>query len=498
MSAMPLTPAYRQLAFWLYAVGRPLTPISHDTPAHPTQTDSRISPRLHRRVARLAMQGATTVPAVMHAGVAALLSALTSDADRARSFRERLHAVPASPAADVLVEDSAGGAPLAFTFTEHAAADGSPGGIDCQLRHSTDLPPLVARAILAHLGGLLDAAATDPDGRVDTLMQRSYGGVAWVDEPHPGGSGTAAAAARAWPRNVLQDQIAAVWEHVLGIRAVGVDEDFFALGGTRAAAELMLTAIEYLCGVRPRLPDAADATTVHTLAREIVGTLPPDPILEIQAGVPGARAPLFFLHGDLGGGGFYVRELGRALGQEQPVITLQQHGLDGRELPSSIEAMAADHLERLRARWPHGPYVLGGHCNGATIAFELARQLAAGGEHVPALVLIEPPIAAGRGGVPMPPLAALAPEQMRGPDVRYVWLFEQYSAIVRRYHHERYDGRVGVFRARFGEPGRVPDAAFAKLGPRVEVATVPGNHISALGRHVRKLGAAMSRFLEQA
>ena len=58
-------------------------------------------------------------------------------------------------------------------------------------------------------------------------------------------------------------------------------------------------------------------------------------------------------------------------------------------MPDSIEAMAVDRLAALRAARPRGPYVLGGHCNGALVALEMARRLQAEGEEVHAVVLLD-------------------------------------------------------------------------------------------------------------
>jgi thioesterase domain-containing protein len=65
------------------------------------------------------------------------------------------------------------------------------------------------------------------------------------------------------------------------------------------------------------------------------------------------------------------------------------HGLLDTALPDSIEAMAADRLVALRATRPRGPYLLGGHCNGALVALEMARRLSADGEDVRAVVLLD-------------------------------------------------------------------------------------------------------------
>jgi hypothetical protein len=54
--------------------------------------------------------------------------------------------------------------------------------------------------------------------------------------------------------------------------------------------------------------------------------------------------------------------------------------------------MAAYHVHAMQEQRPHGPYVLGGYCVGATLAGEMARQLAEKGENVAHLLLIDPPL----------------------------------------------------------------------------------------------------------
>src|SRR6185295_392665 len=98
------------------------------------------------------------------------------------------------------------------------------------------------------------------------------------------------------------------------------------------------------------------------------------PVVEIQRG---AGRPFFYLHGDFNGGGLYCQSLARHLGNEQPFYALQPHGLDDQSIPETIEAMAEYHLKTLRDFQPEGPYLLGGHCNGGLIAFEMARRLEA-------------------------------------------------------------------------------------------------------------------------
>jgi thioesterase domain-containing protein len=54
-----------------------------------------------------------------------------------------------------------------------------------------------------------------------------------------------------------------------------------------------------------------------------------------------------------------------------------------------VEEMAAHYLREIRTVQPKGPYYLAGYCFGGNVAFELARQLEAGGEKVAFLGLLD-------------------------------------------------------------------------------------------------------------
>jgi amino acid adenylation domain-containing protein len=313
----------------------------------------------------------------------------------------------------------------------------------------------------------------------------------------PDGETRVAAPARAWPQNILQDQVAAVWERILGVQKIEIHDDFFELGGTLELGKLMLTALEYVCGQRLPLAVLAECPTVEGVADALITTVPADAVVAVQEGDPGTR-PFFFMHGDLGGCGLYVRELARGLGEERPVYVLQQHGLNGREIPLSIAAMAEEHVRTLRAVQPHGPYLLGGHCNGASVAFEMARCLEAEGADVAAVVMIEPLLGVHRGkpALPLRRVPLLPPEQMRVPPVRGAWLFAQYRAIARHYRPGPYSGTIDLFTARYRHADDLdPVPVYESVAGRVRPHVVPGTHITALGRHVRKLAAAVQSCL---
>ncbi len=111
-------------------------------------------------------------------------------------------------------------------------------------------------------------------------------------------------------------------------------------------------------------------------------------LITFQAG--GSRTPLFFFHGDWGGAGLYCGYLAQKLGEDQPLHVLVPYR-SGKQTVLTMQEMVAHHLKVLREHTPHGPYVLGGYCVGATLAVEVARQLLKEGEKVEYLLLVDPP-----------------------------------------------------------------------------------------------------------
>ena len=91
----------------------------------------------------------------------------------------------------------------------------------------------------------------------------------------------------------------------------------------------------------------------------------------------GTRDPVFAIAGH-NGDVFTYRALAQRLGDAQPFFGLEPPGADGHSEPrTSVEDLAAYFADQITAFHPNGPSVIAGYCAGATVAFELARQLVA-------------------------------------------------------------------------------------------------------------------------
>ncbi|HXM23674.1 MAG TPA: thioesterase domain-containing protein [Terriglobales bacterium] len=186
------------------------------------------------------------------------------------------------------------------------------------------------------------------------------------------------------------NQLAAIWQEVLGVESIGVDQNYFDLGGDSSLAVRMFAQIEKIFKVKLPLATLYDAPTIEELARILRSNSSASgwsPLVAIQPA--GSRPPFFCFHG-AGGNVLTYRDLSRHLGADQPFYGLQSQGLDGSCPPlTKIDEMAALYLKEIRRVQPHGPYFLGGYCGGGTIAFEVAQQLQADGESVALLALFD-------------------------------------------------------------------------------------------------------------
>jgi hypothetical protein len=195
---------------------------------------------------------------------------------------------------------------------------------------------------------------------------------------------------------LLHQQLIEIWQRILKISGLTITDNFFECGGNSFLALRMMLEAEKLCGRPLPLSLLLTGATVADLSRFIVESTnesgAAQPVIAVQA--KGSRTPLFFLHGDWVGGGFYCHRLSQQLGDDQPFYALPPFHMQEPKI-SSMEEIAAWHRAALRRQFLHGPYLIGGYCIGAIVAIELARQLVAEGEKVEHLFLVDLPLWGG-------------------------------------------------------------------------------------------------------
>jgi pimeloyl-ACP methyl ester carboxylesterase len=194
------------------------------------------------------------------------------------------------------------------------------------------------------------------------------------------------------PRDDVERLLAKIFQEVLGVDRVGIQDRFFDLGGHSLLAVRVIGRIEVEFSRKLRVATIFQAQTVEELAailrREVDETTITEASSIVAIQPEGTRPPLFLVHG-AGGGMFWgYINLAKYLGSDQPVFGFRSRGLEGREELPAIEAIAAAYVQDLRKMRPQGPYYLGGYCFGGNVAYEMARQLRTQGQEVALLVLL--------------------------------------------------------------------------------------------------------------
>jgi thioesterase domain-containing protein/acyl carrier protein len=199
------------------------------------------------------------------------------------------------------------------------------------------------------------------------------------------------------PSSRIEEEVAALWRKLLNVEAIRHDADFFLAGGDSLKITELLVAIEHRFGVRTSLREIFEqGATVAGMGRLIsresidprwVDALP-DRLMPLK--VDGDRPPLFAIPGSDGNPASYVHFC-QWLDSRWPLYGLVSRGLDGTAEPlERMQAIAADHIERMRALQASGPYFLIGACFGGRVAYEIASQLEAAGERVAFLAMLDP------------------------------------------------------------------------------------------------------------
>jgi amino acid adenylation domain-containing protein len=186
------------------------------------------------------------------------------------------------------------------------------------------------------------------------------------------------------PRTTREQLLCALFAEVLELPSVGVDDDFFRLGGHSLTATRLIARIRATFGADLGVRALFERSTVAGLA-ERLGTTGSrenafDVLLPLRPG--GSRPPLFCVH-PVGSLSWSYLGLIPHLDPERPVYGLQARGLaEDEPLPGSLEEMAADYLEQIRAVQPAGPYHLLGWSFGGLVAHQIAVSLSEQGEEV--------------------------------------------------------------------------------------------------------------------
>lgn len=194
------------------------------------------------------------------------------------------------------------------------------------------------------------------------------------------------------PATETEAAVAALFARILGVAVNGRHDDFFALGGTSMTLAQLQTEARRVLGAELDLAELVRSATVADVAALVLeGRSSRRLVVPLRR--EGAAAPLFLISGWHGQAAVTPGFID-AVPASHPVLSIRARGLvDDRPPHTSVEAMAAEYLEVIKATSPNDQLpILVGICAGGIIALEMASQArAARGVRMPVVMLDPPP-----------------------------------------------------------------------------------------------------------
>jgi acyl transferase domain-containing protein/thioesterase domain-containing protein len=222
------------------------------------------------------------------------------------------------------------------------------------------------------------------------------------------------------PRNEIEQQLANIWQQVLGHKSIGIHDNFFALGGNSRLSALLVSEIEKTFNKHFSLASFFQFPTIAEIAQsmseplidfpksEFTTKLDPKDYQKLLTGVigrPGLRPsqtslmvclnsnenkkPFFFC----GNGIDEAYPLSKYLKKKQSFYFLESGYtlfLKERQVTEkNIKNLASHHLQDILTIQPEGEYSLAGFSFGSLVAYEIAKQLEQKGKKVVFLGILD-------------------------------------------------------------------------------------------------------------
>ncbi|MEI5102904.1 amino acid adenylation domain-containing protein [Streptomyces sp. PmtG] len=221
------------------------------------------------------------------------------------------------------------------------------------------------------------------------------------------------------PRNSHEEKLCGFFSELLGVEKVGIDDDFFALGGHSFLATRLSARIRKEFGIDMPLRTIIQYPTVIELSALLLsGSIPGghadslDVVLPLNRDPGTGKSPVWFFHG---GGGLGWAHFTFAPYLDRPAYCLQSRGSNGTDpVAGSVEEMIEDYLAQILKIQPEGPYNLVGWSFGGPVAHAIADVLDRRGHEIALLAVLDSQPAGEGSGFRLPEVAGRTKELYRG------------------------------------------------------------------------------------
>lgn len=206
------------------------------------------------------------------------------------------------------------------------------------------------------------------------------------------------------PRNTLEIELGKIWQEVLKLDKISINDNFFDLGGQSLLAIQVVAKIQQELKIDLPLRQMLETPTIAKLAESIEHPLlnektsdSPFPVTITPLRKKGSKFPLYFIHIEQES---FISPFVQYLNPEYPLYSISNlgeimAGLLANKFDSfgaagiSVKSLATQYVDALLKFQPEGPYYLLGISFGGIVAYEMAQQLTAMGRKVDDLILLD-------------------------------------------------------------------------------------------------------------
>ncbi|MGP9043740.1 amino acid adenylation domain-containing protein [Cytobacillus kochii] len=193
------------------------------------------------------------------------------------------------------------------------------------------------------------------------------------------------------PKSHVEIKLCHIWQEVLGIKELGVKEDFFDLGGYSIKAIEVVAAVRKEFNISMTISDLFKYRTIEQLSEFIEdgNKVKVDNNVVVLKQSDTTHPPLFLIHPG-GGGALCYMPLVKDMSINLTIYGIESIGYGDNQQPlSTIQEMAVKYVEEVLKIQTEGPYRIAGWSMGGTIAVEMARILEERNYHVSSVILFD-------------------------------------------------------------------------------------------------------------
>jgi amino acid adenylation domain-containing protein len=184
------------------------------------------------------------------------------------------------------------------------------------------------------------------------------------------------------PRTETERALVAIWEETLGVRGLGIDDDFFEAGGHSLKVARVMDLVRKRLDVAVPLTVLFRTPTVRALAAALMdlarfGVREADDVM-VRLGGPQGAPPVFAFPPGTGDAAGFIQ-------LAQQLKTCALHAFNFIPADSRMKDYA-DHVMRVD---PAGPYVFFGYSSGGNLAYHVAAEIERRGRRVAHIVMVD-------------------------------------------------------------------------------------------------------------